>query len=163
MEGKSRPVASSGAGLILVLFLVVLLTACGGSIAHGTQFGFVHEVGGGTLIFDPAQWLSGDAATAAYRAHGEDPVEPFYIDNAKIEKMRLKVDDAARFSLLAYDSTGTPSLEKSLSYTEFAHVCAAADDEQLPSAGFGTHEAGLPMYLTISHGRVTGGKEQYVP
>jgi hypothetical protein len=138
------------------------------TLPDGTQFGFVRRVADGTLSFDPAEFLDEEAGLAVARADGaigpnEDLPDPFYIHNPAVEDLRLQVDPSAQFHLLAYDSTGTPLLEKTLSYEELAHLWATGDDKELMSAGFGSYDDGLPMYLTVSGGRVTGGREQYVP
>lgn len=163
MERGSRLVLFLVVACILALLLATTSLACGAKVEDGKQFGFVHEVSGGVLVFDPAEWLSGEEAAAAYRAHGQVQDEPFYIDNPQIEGLRLPVDAGAQFGLLAYDSAGTPALEKTLSYNELADLWATGKDGEVMSAGFGSDELGLPMYLTVSGGHVTGGKEQYVP
>jgi hypothetical protein len=163
MERGSRLVPPFVVACILGLLPFTTSVACGGKVPDGKQFGFVHEVSGGKLVFDPAEWLTGEEAAAAHRAHGEEQSEPFYIDNQKVEALHLPVGAAAKFTLLAYDSTGTPVLEKALSYNELAQLWATGKDDQLMSAGFGSDDLGLPMYLTISAGLVTGGKEQYIP
>ena len=163
MERGSRLVSPLVVACILGLLLFTTSVGCGGKVPDGKQFGFVHEVGGGKLVFDPAEWLTGEEAAAAYRAHGQEQSEPFYIDNPRVEAFHLPVDAAAQFSLLAYDSTGTPGLEKALSYNELAQLWVTGKDDQLMSPGFGSDDLGLPMYLTMSAGRVTGGKEQYIP
>lgn len=163
MERGSRLVLFPALVFALGPALAAVGAGCGGDVPDGTHFGFVHEASDGTLTFDPAEWLTGDEAAAAYREHGEEQDEPFYIDNPKVDSLRLPVDPGALFVLLAYDNTGTPALQKALSYDELARLWATGDDAQLMSASFGSYELGLPMHLTVSGGRVTGGNEQYVP
>ena len=106
------------------------------TIPDGTQFGFVHRVADGTLSFDPAEFLDAEAGVVVARADGaigpdEGLSDPFYIHNPKVEDVRLQVDPTAQFTLLAYDSTGTPLLDKTLSYDELAHLWANGDDDEL--------------------------------
>ncbi len=75
------------------------------TLPDGTHFGFIHEVGDGTVVFDPAEWLGGDEAVAAARADGaigstEDLPNPFYIRNLVVESLRLPIAPSARFHLV---------------------------------------------------------------
>jgi len=139
-------------------------TGAQATISDGEHFGFVRQVAEDALIFDPAEFLSGDAALAAARADGvigadEKLPNDFYIDNPEKEEVRLEVDPAAKFILIVSSGTGDLA-EKVVSYGELFRLWAGVDDTS-PNYGFVVGE--LPMTMTISQARVTGGEQQYLP
>ena len=143
-----------------------ITTTTGGqaTISDGAHFGFVRQVADDALIFDPAEFLDGEAALTAARADGvigatEDLPNDFYIDNPDEEEMRLEVDPAAQFTLIDSGSTGEFT-DRIVSYGELARLWTGADNTS-PYYGFVVGE--LPMTLTVSDGRVTEGKQQYLP
>ena len=89
--------------------------------------------------------------------------EPFYIHNPDTGLVGLPVDPAARFTLLAYDSTGTPVIEKTLSYAELAQLATNRNEDDFYSADFASGHISIPMDITVSEGRATGARELYVP
>ena len=137
--------------------------------ADGTYFGFVHAVSAdGTLVFDPAEWFSGDAATAAARADGfigtdEDLSDPFYVRNPTIKQLRLEIDPGAQFILLVAPDTPEQSelVEKTLSLQELGRLSSGMVGGDTYYSWFPQNV--LPMDVTVSGGRVTGGKEHYMP
>lgn len=136
------------------------------TIPDGTHFGFVRDVAEHGVLFDPAEFLSGEAALNAARAAGfigptGDLSDNFYIDNPNVEGVPLKVDPAAEFTLITWDSAGDLT-EKVVSFDELARLWSGPTyDHILQDTDFVLGE--LPITLTISEGRVTGGEEQYLP
>ena len=133
------------------------------TLADGTYFGLVYAASAdGTLVFDPAEWFSGNAAVAAARADGvigadENLSEPFYVRNPQVETLQLQVDPVAQFVLLV--APGQSDLaEKTLSLDELAQLPEGAAASDNFYSGFP-----LPMNVTVSGGRVTGGIEHYMP
>ena len=140
------------------------------TLPDGTQFGYVSQVSGGTLVFDPAEFLTGAAALAAAREDGyigpaETLEDNFYVRNDAEERLRLAVDPAATFIL----NVAPPQADlttKTLSLDELAQLSAGTTattgaDGSSYSSGF--PGSPLPIDLTISGGKVTGGKERYLP
>lgn len=174
------------AGLVVVVTVsATLLTSCGDDpattttasttttpttaaapapLADGEHFGFVREVGDGTLTLDPAGFLSGEAALAAAREDGvvgqaEDLPNDFYIDNDETDAVELVVADTASIALLALDASDVPA-ETSLTFEEFSDAWnGRADSERF--YGFVTGD--LPMHVIVSGGMVVSAVQQYLP
>ncbi|MCZ7662866.1 MAG: hypothetical protein M5U22_08010 [Thermoleophilia bacterium] len=139
-------------------------TAGGSTIADGEQFGFVREVAAGTLVFDPAEFLTGEAAVAAAREAGvigedEDLPNDFFIRNTDTSEETVPVDSAITFTLVGFDSAGALTDEE-VSYAELEQLFAGgADTAQV----YGFVPGELPMTLTFAGGKVAGGVQQYLP
>jgi hypothetical protein len=144
----------------------------GSAILDGEQFGFAVGVTGTDLLFDQAEWLSGDAALQIARAEGaigpdELLSDPFYISDPEEDPVRLEVDPAAEFTLLVADAEGSP-VGKTISLAEFVSLWAGNEDGSayysgLPVQPNGSLTVRVPMTLTVVGGKVTGGIEQYMP
>jgi hypothetical protein len=172
--------------LLLLLVFIVFMAGCGSasddaasttmsgatttatrdqpSISDGVHFGFVRQVGGDALVFDPAEFLSGEDALTAARDDGaigpsEDLPNDFYIDNPDEEEIRLGVDPTAQFTLIESNETGELA-NKVISYEELVELWTRTDDT---STYYGFVAGELPMTLTIADGRVTAGEQQYLP
>jgi hypothetical protein len=137
------------------------------TLPDGTQFGYIHQVSDGTLVFDPAEWLTGDAAVTAAREDGyigpnESLDEDFYVRNEAEERLLLAVDPAATFTVYLAPPQADLTT-KTLTLQELAQLSPGAT-ATTDSTGAGYY-AGfpLPVDLTISGGKVTGGKQHYVP
>ena len=167
LAGCSSSGAGSGAAADDSATTVAQETA---TLPDGTQFGYISQVSGGTLVFDPAEFLTGAAALAAARADGyigptETLDQNFYVRNDAEERLRLVVDPAATFIL----NVAPPQADlttKTLSLDELTQLSASTTgttgaDGSSFSAGF--PQSPLPIDLTISGGKVTGGKERYLP
>ena len=145
------------------------VTAGARTLPDGTYFGFVHAVSGdGTLVFDPAEWFSGNAGVVAARADGaigadEDLSDPFYVHNSTIKQLRLEIDPSARFILLVAPDAPEQSelVEKTLSLQELALLSSGVVGSDTYYSWF--PQDVLPIDVTVSGGKVTGGKEHYMP
>lgn len=138
-------------------------TTTGGGIDE--QFGFVRQVAGGALVFDPADMLSGSEAVAAARADGvigadEDLPNDFYIRNTDATEARsLEVADGAEFLLIGFTSSGAITGQP-VSYEQLAALFAGDADS---SGLYGFIPGDLPMHLSLSGDTVMGGSQQYLP
>jgi hypothetical protein len=138
------------------------------TLPDGTYFGFVRGVEQTALVFDPAEWFGNEEADAAARADGvigptENMPNPFYIRNPVEDNLRLEVTPGAGFTLLAYDDTGAPTVEKSVTYAELAQLWTTSEQGDIFFSETSWDEFGLPVHLTIFAGKVAGGTEQYIP
>jgi hypothetical protein len=194
----SRRSVATTTAFALLLLLAVAVTACAGDttaatvsptspvasvsgadgdglvLADGAHFGFVRRVEGGTVTFDPARFLSGDAALEAARAagaigEGEDLPNDFFIANQTAEdEVTVPVADAAVFTLIGFDETNSPLEDVAVTYSELADLFAApADGRDVMTADgrsiYGFVAGDLPMNMIIEGGEVAGGAQQYLP
>lgn len=180
-----RPAMS--ALLLLLLASPLLLAACGDDTAttpaitapgatstglvlsDGEHFGFLVDVTVDHLLFDPAEFLTGDEALAAARADGyigpdETLDNDFYIKNPEDEAASLVVDPAVTFSLLIVDATGSPT-EKTIPYAALVSLWEGTGDGDVYYSGLaqGLGAITVPMNVDVTGGRVTHGSEQYLP
>jgi len=133
-------------------------------LPDGEHFGFVRQVADDTLVFDPAEFLSGEAALTAARADGavgpeEELPNDFYIRNPDTDELHLDVSSAAQFKLIGLDSTNALT-DVTVSLGEFARLWSGMDDS---SQYYSFVVGDLPMTLTVSGGVVTGAVQQYLP
>jgi len=134
------------------------------TLPDGEHFGFVRQVTGDGLVFDPAEFLSGEAALTAARADGvigpaEELPNDFYVRNPEKDELRLDVSSAAQFKLIGLDSTGALT-DTIVSLEEFVRLWSGADDS---SQYYSFVVGDLPMTLTVSAGVITGAVQQYLP
>ena len=129
------------------------------------QFGFVRSLTGGTLVFDPAEMLTGDEALAAAREDGiigadEDLPNDFYIRNPdQNDEWQISVGSAAEFVLIGLDASGALT-DSPVSAAEFEALLSGSAD----SSGFyGFVPGDLPMALVLIGDTVTGGSQTYLP
>jgi hypothetical protein len=112
-----------------------------------------------TLRFDVVQWLTGDAADAAF--HREHPEAPdtgapngYYIVNQNPRLRTLPVAPGARVSVV-WGEHGTEP--RTISFAEFPGYLAGDVDPHDHTLWYD------PFWLTVHNGRITAIDEQYVP
>ena len=176
-------------GLVLWLTLTMLLLAsCGGGAAttttsttspsttvttqtsspsplpDGEHFGFLRAASNGTLEFDPADFLTGDAALAAAREEGiigqdEDLPNDFYISNPETDTVELTVGDSAVFTLIGLDQADA-LVERPVLVDELKSLWSGSADS---SRLYGFVPGDLPMTVTLSDGLVVSAAQEYLP
>ncbi len=129
------------------------------------QFGFVRSIDGETLVFDPAEFLTGEEAVAAARQAGfigPDEMLPndFYISNPDpADERRLTVSAGAGFVLIGFDAGGAIT-DAPVSFQQLTdYFSGAADTGDL----YGFIAGDLPMTLTLQGDVVTAGRQMYLP
>lgn len=133
-------------------------------LSDGEHFGFVRDVGERALAFDPAEFLSGEAALAAAReagviGQGEDLPNDFFISNPEAKTVNLTVDDAVLVTLIGLDQSGALT-DTPVSFDELEGLWAGtADSTRL----YGFVAGDLPVNVTVSGGVVVGAVQQYLP
>ncbi len=136
-----------------------------GTLSDGEHFVFARRGTAGALVVDPAQFLTGDEATAAAREDGvigadEETPGGFYIRNPEPDEVTVPVAPGSAFILLGLDADGAPTVERSVSYeTLTALLAGEADVDEY----YGLMPGDLPMNLTVQGGEVTAGSQQYLP
>jgi len=128
-------------------------------------FAFVRSLTDGMLVFDPAEFLTGDEAVAAARAAGvigadEDLPNDFYIQNLDFgDERQLAVADGVEFTLIGFDTSGALA-DSPVSVGELAALLSGeADSTEL----YGFIPGDLPMTLSLDGDTVTGGSQTYLP
>lgn len=132
-----------------------------------TTFGFIVGQttvdGSAALIVDYAEWLSGEAATAAAREDGvigpEDFIEnDFYIRNRNDQLRTLPVIDGARVRLI--DATVGSLTPVTVPATELLRMLETGDD----IAWYGAASPGTPYWFIVDQeGVIHQAQQQYVP
>jgi hypothetical protein len=133
----------------------------GAALEDGRHASHVHrlDVHGRTITVDVVQFLTGQAATEAYRrAHPEDPDGPpndYYIVNVNRRLRTLPVASHVAVQLVRLHEGGGTDLDP-------------GTWEELPSYldAYPTEDARLspnPFWITIGSGDVTAIEEQYLP
>ena len=156
--------ASTTAPAVIASTSSTTTTASPGPLADGEHFGFARDGGGGTLAFDPAEFLSGEVAVVAARAAGvigpeEDLPNDFFISNEETATVRMTVDDFAPFTLIGFDSAG--ALDETLvSLDELVDLLHGSGDA---TRLYGFVPGDLPMTILVSGGIVVSGAQQYLP
>jgi hypothetical protein len=129
------------------------------------QFGFARSLTGGTLVFDPADMLTGEVALAAAREDGiigadEDLPNDFYIRNLdEADEWQLAVGRDAEFVLIGFDATGALA-DVSVSVSEFEALLSGSADT---ADFYGIVPGDLPMTLVLIGDSVTIGSQTYLP
>ena len=130
----------------------------------GSNFGYVGGVDGDTVMFDPAEELTGPPATEAARVDGfnvtaEEGVPGGLYDrnrDGKTHPLRLASD--ARLELLGFDSNGRPSPQ---AVDREAFRRALTDPRQ--AAAFYGLPGLVPFRVTIADGAVVAIEQVYRP
>ena len=129
------------------------------------QFGFVRSLTGGTLMFDPAEMLTGDEALDAAREDGiigvdEDLPNDFYIRNLdQNDEWQIAVGSAAEFVLIGFDASGALA-DSPVSAAEFEALLSGSAD----SSGFyGFVPGDVAMTLVLIGDTVASGNQTYLP
>lgn len=129
------------------------------------QFGFARSLTGGTLVFDPAEMLTGDEAAAAAREDGiigadEDLPNDFYIRNLdKTDEWQLAVGSGTEFVLIGFDAADALT-DLPVSAGEFEALLSGLVDS---SDFYGFVPGDLPMTLVLIADSVTTGSQTYLP
>jgi hypothetical protein len=132
-------------------------------LEDGEHFGFVEsvEVESGTLVFDLAYFLTGEAANEAAAERGfEVPVPNDYFivnDNPKLRTLALSPD--LELALLDWNRCCDRFIEGDL-----AVFAAAVESGEIATIGDQIYYGTLsPYWLTVEDGVVTRIEEQYLP
>ena len=129
----------------------------------GTTFVFVRGIEGGSLLLDPASFLSGEEALEAAREDdfvGADEELPndFYIRNLERESLIFAVAEDATFTLIGFDASGGLA-DVEVDRATFEALLAGGETSDY----YGFIPTELPMILEIEGGEVRGGRQQYLP
>lgn len=122
-----------------------------GSLPDGEWYGQVTSASPDEVEFDLACWFSGDAATRAAAADGEEspPPNDYYIRNVNTTLRTVEVGDDVM--VVWYPEIGDPNSEATISYEEWRD---AFDDRG---------EFALGVWLEIENGAISAIREQWVP
>lgn len=128
------------------------------ALADGRSFVFVKKVstgGGGSVRFDLAYFLTGQAASDAAKAHGDEypPPNDYYIvnDNPKLRTLAVSPDVVVH----AYDWNHCCDTYTSISFADWAaHV-------KSPSLQW--HGTNSPWWIVVKGGIIVKIEEQFLP
>jgi hypothetical protein len=116
------------------------------------------DVGARSIAFDEIEFLVGEEATAAYRAHEPDAVDgppnDYFIVNDEVEVIAMPVADQVEVTIV--DWAG--SLESQP--VAFEALPDALADDPVPDDSWLWP---TPFWLTVADGTVTGIEQQYLP
>jgi hypothetical protein len=132
-------------------------------LEDGEHFGFVEEIdpASGTLVFDLAYFLTGEAANEAATEHGDEVPVPndYYIVNDNDRLRTLTLADDIELSLLDWNRCCEEFFEGDLE--TFAR---AIDDGMVESDDGFVYQGSLSQYwLTVEDGEIVRIEEQYLP
>ena len=129
------------------------------------QFGFARSLTGGTLVFDPAEMLTGDEALDAAREDGiigadEELPNDFYIRNLDDkDEWQVAVGSDAEFILIGFDAAGALT-DTPVPAAEFEALLSGSADA---TDFYGFVAGDVPMTLVLIGDTVTGGSQTYLP
>jgi hypothetical protein len=126
-------------------------TSPGPGLQDGRQFGLIKsvdlQISPGTIVFDPAEQLTGEEANRAAAAHGDEVPVPNDI---------YKVNDDPTLHTLAL----SPEVEiRLIDYRDYCCDPRTTDPEGLKASGLG----GWGYWVTLEHGIVVKIEEQFHP
>lgn len=132
-------------------------------LEDGRHFGFVRsvDVGGTVVVFDLAYFLTGDAATEAAEAHGDEapPPNDYYIVNDNPKLRHLELSSKLVLVLLDWNRCCEETFRGDLD--DFA---AAINGGASVTVGDKIYQGTLsPYWLTVESGIVTTIEEQFLP
>jgi hypothetical protein len=131
-------------------------------LEDGEHFGFVEEVDptDGTLVFDLAYFLTGEAANEAAAEHGDEVPVPndYYIVNDNDLLRTLTLADHLELSLLDWNHCCDERFDGDLD--SFAR---AIDEGTFEAGGFVYNGTLSPYWLTVEDGEIVRIEEQYLP
>jgi hypothetical protein len=131
-------------------------------LEDGEHFGFVEEVdpADGSLVFDLAYFLTGEAANEAAAEHGDEVPVPndYYIVNDNDRLRTLLLADDVELSLLDWNHCCDERFDGDLD--TFAR---AIDEETFEAGGFVYNGRLSPYWLTVEDGEIVRIEEQYLP
>lgn len=115
---------------------------------------------GGRVAFDPVQFLTGQEASAAARAHGDEdpPPNDFYIVNDDRALRDLPFAPGVAVGMLM-DADGELCGDIAVGCPPMS----VADWESALEGEWGDLLLSMPYWLTVSDGTVTAIEQQYVP
>lgn len=122
-----------------------------GPLPDGLYFGFMGGASSDAFEFDLACWFSGDPATAAAKADGEEypPPNDYYIRNAN-ETLRREPVASGSISVAWIPDFGTPATTD-ITYTQW-----------VSNRDFGQTYV-PPVWITVKNGAVVDIVEQWLP
>jgi hypothetical protein len=158
----------SRAVVVAIALAALAQPACGdeGPVREERLFGFILDVDDSrspaVLLFDPAEWLTGDAADGAAAedgviAPGEEVPNDYYIRNPDLgeETVRLALEDDVEIVLTFWrGNPGDESLVDAETFAGFFDRGADEQDAMLQS---------FPYWLRVEGGVVVRIRQQYVP
>ncbi|HJS26257.1 MAG TPA: hypothetical protein VJ913_03915 [Actinomycetota bacterium] len=131
-------------------------------LEDGEHFGFVEEVdpSGGSLVFDLAYFLTGEAANEAAAERGDEVPVPndYYIVNDNDRLRTLTLADGVELSLLDWNNCCDERFDGDLE--TFAR---AIEEGMVESDGFVYQGSLSPYWLTVEDGEIVRIEEQYLP
>jgi hypothetical protein len=131
-------------------------------LEDGKHFGFVEEVdpSNGTLVFDLAYFLTGEAANEAAAEHGDEVPVPndYYIVNDNDRLRTLTLADDVMLSLLDWNHCCDERFDGDLD--TFAR---AIDEGMFEAGGFVYNGTFSPYWLTVENRQIVRIEEQYLP
>ena len=131
-------------------------------LEDGEHFGFVEEVDPteGTMVFDLAYFLTGQAANEAAAEHGDEVPVPndYYIVNDNDRLRTLTLVDDVELSLLDWNHCCDERFDGDLE--TFAR---AIDEGTFEAGGFVYNGTLSPYWVTVEDGEIVRVEEQYLP
>ena len=131
-------------------------------LAEGRSYGYIKSVNaaGSTLVFDLAQFFTGDAANQAARADGKiGPGETidndFYIRNVNPKLRTVPISPTVKISIIQWTNCCEHTISPSLA--TFAHAFPGPG----PTDDF--HGPNTSYWLTVTNGQIVKIEEQYLP
>lgn len=134
------------------------------ALANGELFGYISEIGDGTIIVDPAEMLTGRAAHDAAVEPGiitedEDLPNDFYIANPEAQTVSIAVAPDAELTVLTLDANGMIE-ETPITLSRLASALAGVEEGM---AIYGLDSSAFPVSMTIGQGAVTALSQVYLP
>jgi hypothetical protein len=132
-----------------------------GDYTNGRHIGLIKTAANGSIDVDVVQFLTGDAAVAAYQqdtGSKEPPDNDYYVrnQNSLIRHLTLADDAVFRVQALGQDNVNAtnPDAGKKVSRDEFVGFWSGSHHEQAINTLF---------WITLKDGTVTAVEEQFVP
>ena len=152
-----------GAGLLLMLLCVAMLSGCGSK--EETRLGFVH-MDGDVLYFDEVEWITSED-TERMKELGlseDDMMDGYYIYNEKEEDEALRTNESTSYTFYDWNALFVEATdEESYSIEKMLYTTKSAEEFKQDLDAFGEIAAGIPFWVTTKGKYVLEVKEQYIP
>jgi hypothetical protein len=114
--------------------------------------------GGNTITFDYVQFLTGDAAEKAAKAHGQEAENDYFVVN---DNPKLRTFPVSSSAVIKLHPAEDPSFTRDFSFSELKTLIAAGSKTYGGKHYYWMSEA--TYYVNVEDGKVTRVENQWVP